>query len=733
MTFSVCKKMAAVILGAVLLVFSQGVFAENCNVPLNNSNLSCSQKWDLYNYRHNAQAFLNFQGAMLSMEIDNTDSKLAVQQATVDMIYSSVDIISMTKNAVTADTLVKDIATLDEVQSSVMSAYIDTVGGEYKDYVQIALTSSGCMYDAIDNFKLGGLVSASGGAAYCVSQQIVSSWYNLKALFSFDSIAERYNSLETAKKYLSECYENGSCTRNPSDVANSLGFTNTSSWRWWRVEYDEAYLNTLISNVKNSVSNKTRIRMSSNNNYSTPILLSESQLPKLIPLPATPPTGTAPQPIVGTRTDLTPDFDVFDNATGKEVSANCNACSTKPLNPNQSIRARLTTQTINANASGFKRDSSSKSIEGFIWWKIEGKTDWAMLGGLNLEYTISNLVKGGESNETYDNWLVPNYVGDVLAMKACVDGDDEIYEEGEGGRIKITNPDQSGTSNNCSRTERFFIVPITTQPVYCQPPLVNDLNNNQQCVAPLPAQCTPPLINDPNNNQKCITPPPSPAQISAVLEVINTLLLDDEPCVYTLAPATKATTTAGGAFTATTTTAAECGWNLSSNKTWLTFTSAATGKGNNTLNYSVAANPTYAARAGVITLTSATDATVKKTLTVRQAPKLGISIAQTSVTEGAAGAAKEMVFTVKLNQAATKTVNVNYSTAKATAVAGAVFTATSGTLSFLAGQTVKTVSVPIIGDAVVEPNETFWLLLSAPTAPYALQFSRAAGTILNDD
>jgi hypothetical protein len=443
------------------------------------------------------------------------------------------------------------------------------------------------------------------------------------------------------------------------------------------------------------------------------------------------PTGIAPQPIVGNRTDLEPDFDVFDAVTGKEVSSNCNKCSTKPLIPNQKVRARLTTQTFNANAVDFKRDSSSKSIEGYVWWKIEGKTDWSLLSN-SMEYTITDLDKNTETNQSY-YWYVPNYVGDVLAMKACVDGDDEIYEEGEGGRVKISNPDQSGTSNNCSRTERFFIVPITTQPVYCQPALVNDPNNNQQCIAPLPVQCTLPLVLDPNDNQKCITPPPTPAQISAALEVINTLLLDDEPCTYTLTSVTKAIPTAGGAFTAAITTTPECDWNLSSNKTWLTITSATTGKGNINLNYSVAANPFYAKRTAAIILTSPTDATVKKTITFHQASKPAISIKSVSVTEGAAGTTGNLVFTLTLNKPTTKTISVHYVTAKGTAVPTSDYIAVSGTVSFARGETVKTVAVPIVGDNVVEPNETFWLLLSTPTAPYTLQFSRATGTILNDD
>jgi uncharacterized repeat protein (TIGR02543 family) len=176
----------------------------------------------------------------------------------------------------------------------------------------------------------------------------------------------------------------------------------------------------------------------------------------------TPPIGTPPESIPGKRTDLRPDFDI-DDESGNEISANCNSCSTKPVHPGQRIRLRLQTQVANADAEGYKRDSGSDTIEGPIWWKIEGKTGWRLLA--SGEYTISKLDKDAEITETHE-WNVPNYPGDVLALKACVDGDDEISEEGEsdGGGKDIDNPDQGGTANNCSRTERFYIQPPNYPP-----------------------------------------------------------------------------------------------------------------------------------------------------------------------------------------------------------------------------------------------------------------------------
>jgi hypothetical protein len=176
--------------------------------------------------------------------------------------------------------------------------------------------------------------------------------------------------------------------------------------------------------------------------------------------PQTPPIGSSPQPIPGKRTDLQPDFDVF-NTEGNEISANCDHCSGKPIDPGQTVRTRLTVEVSNANASKNNRNDEHKKIDGRVWWKIEGKTGWKSIN--RGEYTIKKLKKGKKISETRD-WSVPSdYPGDILAMKACVDTDDEIWEQNEDKKKKkITDPDQDGTTNNCSRTERFYIRPPET-------------------------------------------------------------------------------------------------------------------------------------------------------------------------------------------------------------------------------------------------------------------------------
>ncbi|WP_354636243.1 Calx-beta domain-containing protein [Planktothricoides raciborskii] len=89
-------------------------------------------------------------------------------------------------------------------------------------------------------------------------------------------------------------------------------------------------------------------------------------------------------------------------------------------------------------------------------------------------------------------------------------------------------------------------------------------------------------------------------------------------------------------------------------------------------------------------------------------------------------------FTVTLSEAATETVTVSYTTADDTATAGVDYTATTGTLTFNPGETEKTITVPIIGDTEVEPDETFKVTLSNPTGA-TLADSEAIGTITNDD
>ena len=109
----------------------------------------------------------------------------------------------------------------------------------------------------------------------------------------------------------------------------------------------------------------------------------------------------------------------------------------------------------------------------------------------------------------------------------------------------------------------------------------------------------------------------------------------------------------------------------------------------------------------------------------------GISVADARVDEAADATVD---FAVSLSRAASETVTVDYATADGTATAGSDYTATSGALTFAPGDTAKTVSVPVLDDAIDEDHETFTLTLSNPSGGNAwLSDAEATGTIENSD
>jgi len=108
-----------------------------------------------------------------------------------------------------------------------------------------------------------------------------------------------------------------------------------------------------------------------------------------------------------------------------------------------------------------------------------------------------------------------------------------------------------------------------------------------------------------------------------------------------------------------------------------------------------------------------------------------LSIDDVTVTEPDA-ATTTAVFTVRLLPAAVATVTVAYATADGSATAGSDYTSTGGTLSFAAGETEKTVSVPVVGDTIDEAQETFQVNLSAPSSA-TIADGQGIGTIVDND
>lgn len=105
-----------------------------------------------------------------------------------------------------------------------------------------------------------------------------------------------------------------------------------------------------------------------------------------------------------------------------------------------------------------------------------------------------------------------------------------------------------------------------------------------------------------------------------------------------------------------------------------------------------------------------------------------LSIGNASVTEGG-----NLLFTVTLSPSATGTVTVNYASANGTAVSPGDYTATSGTLTFTAGQTSKTITLAIIDDSTAESSEAMTVTLSGVTGGAVIGMATGTGTINDND
>lgn len=108
-----------------------------------------------------------------------------------------------------------------------------------------------------------------------------------------------------------------------------------------------------------------------------------------------------------------------------------------------------------------------------------------------------------------------------------------------------------------------------------------------------------------------------------------------------------------------------------------------------------------------------------------------LSVGDATVTEGNAGTV-DANFTVTLANPPPDNVTVDYATADGSAKSTSDYQGTSGTLTFAAGQTTKTVTVNVNGDNIDELNEGFTLKLSNPHNALVTD-DTGAGTILNDD
>ena len=112
--------------------------------------------------------------------------------------------------------------------------------------------------------------------------------------------------------------------------------------------------------------------------------------------------------------------------------------------------------------------------------------------------------------------------------------------------------------------------------------------------------------------------------------------------------------------------------------------------------------------------------------------KLALIVGDTDVVEGDSGS-KTLAVQVRLSRPSSTEIALDYQTADGSALArvgltGGDYTATSGRLVFAPGQTLASVQIPILGDVLIEPSESFSLIFAA-NAQLANGAAAVAGTI----
>ena len=121
--------------------------------------------------------------------------------------------------------------------------------------------------------------------------------------------------------------------------------------------------------------------------------------------------------------------------------------------------------------------------------------------------------------------------------------------------------------------------------------------------------------------------------------------------------------------------------------------------------------------------------TATLTINDNDVPEVAFSSATYSIAEDGSGSA---TITVNLSEAGYSTITVGYATSNGSATAGSDYTAASGTLTFTAGDTQETFTVPITNDSDVEGSETVSLALSSPVGA-TLGAQNTATLTINDD
>ena len=174
------------------------------------------------------------------------------------------------------------------------------------------------------------------------------------------------------------------------------------------------------------------------------------------------------------------------------------------------------------------------------------------------------------------------------------------------------------------------------------------------------------------------------------------------------------------------TSTGSCAWTAVSNSSFITVTSGATGAGNGSVNFSVAANPTSSQRTGSITI-AGKPFNVTQDGTTTQPSVVQFSNSNYSVTEDCTAV------TINVNRSGDNSgaATVDYATSDVTASERRDYTTALGKLRFAPGETAKTFVVLISEDSYSEGTETFNVTLSNPSG--ATLGTSVATVQINDD